>query len=196
MISVNDLRQSIKQTRQRLSSDFLEQSSRAIATKIFDLPFYEAINCFATYRATKNEANPDDILTQAWQQQKKAFLPVLNDQLLVFKSFSADTHFMINRYGIEEPITTEAAINLEKLDCIFIPLVAFDDVGNRLGLGKGYYDKTLADLKNKAIDQKPILVGIAYELQHVKQLPAQSWDVPMDYVITERHLYSFKKDKS
>lgn len=193
MISINDLRQCIKQKRQNLSLDFLEQSAKAIAAQIYTLSFYQEMRCFATYRATRNEANPYPILINAWQEQKKVFLPVLNDQQLVFKSFSADTRFITNRYGIEEPITTQPAIDLDKLDCIFMPLVAFDDVGNRLGLGKGYYDKTLADLKNKAFDQKPILVGIAYELQHVTQLPTNPWDVPMDYVITENHLYSFKK---
>lgn len=193
MTSMHDLRLSIKQKRQSLSLDFLEQSSSAIAQRIFELPFYQALHYFATYRAIRNEANPNAILTHAWQQQKQSYLPVLNDQHLVFKKFTTDTHFITNCYGIEEPVTTEPAITLDKLDCIFMPLVAFDDVGNRLGLGKGYYDKTLASLKNKPLNQKPLLVGIAYELQHVKQLSVQPWDVPMDYVITESRLYSFKK---
>ena len=73
------------------------------------------------------------------------------------------------------------------------PLVAFDVSGNRVGMGGGFYDRTLAYLQHRRYWRKPVLAGLAHEIQKVAQLDTQSWDIPLDYVITEKQIY---KDKN
>jgi 5-formyltetrahydrofolate cyclo-ligase len=70
-----------------------------------------------------------------------------------------------------------------------MPLVAFDEQGNRLGMGGGFYDRTLAYLKYRQHRRKPVLAGLAHEIQKIGQLTTQSWDIPLDCIITENKLY-------
>ena len=76
-----------------------------------------------------------------------------------------------------------------ELDLILAPLVGFDTHGNRLGMGGGYYDRTFAYLKHRLHWQKPRLIGLAYELQRVADLANHAWDVPLQSVVTEQHIY-------
>lgn len=94
-----------------------------------------------------------------------------------------------NRYGILEPQLNCSHVSpVAQLDMILMPLVAFDSKGNRLGMGGGFYDRTLAHLpKNKA--QRPTLIGIAHQCQFVDALPVASWDIPLDYIITDERIY-------
>jgi 5-formyltetrahydrofolate cyclo-ligase len=77
------------------------------------------------------------------------------------------------------------------LDLILTPLVAFDDQGNRLGMGGGFYDRTLAYLGRRKHWKKPRLIGTAHAFQQVARLPHESWDVPLHGVVTEKALLSF-----
>jgi len=74
---------------------------------------------------------------------------------------------------------------------VLVPLVAFDDAGNRLGMGAGYYDRSFAF--RRAAPSPPLLVGVGYEFQRVPALAAQPWDVPLDAVLTERGLQRFPR---
>ncbi|WP_308159728.1 5-formyltetrahydrofolate cyclo-ligase [Coxiella-like endosymbiont of Rhipicephalus sanguineus] len=84
----------------------------------------------------------------------------------------------------------EKLISIADLDLIFLPLVVFDKRGNRLGRGAGYYDRALAPLKDRAF-KKPVLVGIAYNFQKINKIPIEKWDVPLNFVITEKTTYQF-----
>lgn len=77
------------------------------------------------------------------------------------------------------------------LDLIILPLVAFDLSGNRLGMGGGFYDRTLSFKHQRCHWKGPKLIGIAHELQRVDLLPVNDWDIPLDAVITEQKLYQF-----
>jgi 5-formyltetrahydrofolate cyclo-ligase len=69
------------------------------------------------------------------------------------------------------------------MSLVCLPLVAFDARGNRLGMGGGFYDRTLAFMRNKG--QKPSLAGCAYAFQEVPLLPAESWDIPLTLIVTD-----------
>ena len=94
-------------------------------------------------------------------------------------------------FGIQEPAggPIRAARNL---DIILTPLVAFDSAGNRIGMGGGYYDRTFAFLKRRTTWRKPKLIGIAFGLQEVDAVPVDTWDVPLDGILTEKGLVLFK----
>ena len=72
---------------------------------------------------------------------------------------------------------------------MFIPLVAFDPKCNRIGMGCGYYDKTLAFKKGGEFKNKTLLVGLAYEFQKIDSIEKNAWDIPMDAIITEDKTY-------
>ena len=114
-------------------------------------------------------------------------MPVISDQTeLQFYVINSNTSFKKNKFGIDEPIIkNQKPISPDQLDLILMPLVAFDQNGNRLGRGAGFYDRALQFAKNKLHDQRPILIGLAYEFQKVDHLIPESWDIKMDLVVTE-----------
>jgi 5-formyltetrahydrofolate cyclo-ligase len=96
-----------------------------------------------------------------------------------------------NRYGIFEPRDT-GRVALSSLDMLIIPLVGYDRLGNRLGMGSGYYDRHLVSLRDL---QLPLRVGIAYSLQEIDLVGIDSWDVPLHGVVNERGWFTFEGAK-
>ncbi len=96
-----------------------------------------------------------------------------------------------NCYGILEP-KQQQAIPIEDLDILFVPLVAFDDELNRLGMGGGYYDRALS---RSPRPRRPLLIGLAHQGQKVAQLNTQYWDIPLDMVLTDQKRYTKKPHK-
>jgi len=95
-----------------------------------------------------------------------------------------------NRFGIPEPPLKHRHIRMPwGLELILLPLVAFDSDCNRLGMGGGFYDRTLAYLRHRCCWRRPRLIGVAHECQRVEGLPVNEWDVALDAVITERRVY-------
>jgi 5-formyltetrahydrofolate cyclo-ligase len=86
-----------------------------------------------------------------------------------------------NRFGIAEP-QNEAEVEAGSLDLMLIPLVAWDKQGRRLGMGAGYYDRILAPLKGS---KHPYLLGVAFGVQMVEEVPVDDFDVPLDGMISE-----------
>ena len=105
---------------------------------------------------------------------------------MLFAEYTTHTTLIANRFGIDEPPANSSLCALEDLEVIFLPLVAFDEKGNRLGMGAGFYDKTLAVLKRRSL-----LVGLAYECQRADSIPHDVWDVRLDYVVTEQGVCTF-----
>lgn len=109
-------------------------------------------------------------------------------------SLQKNDALITNRFGIDEPDTPlHQTTRSYGLDLVLMPLVAFDIEGNRLGMGKGYYDRTLKFLHLRRHWRKPRLVGIAYELQKFEQLPKQAWDIPLDAIVTEKAVYNINQ---
>ena len=101
----------------------------------------------------------------------------------------------INQYGISEPKLDVTAIKqVDNIDIMFTPLVAFDNKGNRLGMGGGFYDRTLARWHkefqtNKST--KPYPIGLAHDCQHLPEIPSELWDIPLPEIITPNQHYKF-----
>ena len=89
-----------------------------------------------------------------------------------------------NLFGIMEPKLGER-IDARKIDLVLTPLVAFDDHGVRVGVGRGYYDRCFRFLRHRKVWHRPKLFGVAYELQRVPPLEPSSWDIPLKGVVTE-----------
>lgn len=95
-----------------------------------------------------------------------------------------------NRYGILEP-TTRQRRHPSRLDLILLPLLGFDDRGNRLGSGAGYYDRALAYRLRRCNWRGPVLLGVAYACQQLHTIDAAPTDVPLDGVVTEQGIRFF-----
>lgn len=145
----------------------------------------------AFYVAHGGEADPIHLIRRARTLGCDIFLPVITDyrrNRMQFVQFAASDSLVANRYGIAEPKRAQP-VAIHTLDLVFVPLVAVDQKGARLGSGAGFYDRCLARLHPSRRWRRPKLVGLAYEFQRVAHIPAEPWDVPLDAVLTENAFY-------
>lgn len=188
------LRQDIRLKRRQLPPDIQKHCAESVAQKALCFSAVQHGHGFGLYLANDGELDPAPLLTELVKRQKNCFVPVLstdNPKTFEFYAYKPGDELIKNIYNIPEPLTThKTSMNPRDLDIIFVPLVAFDLQGTRVGMGVGYYDRTLAFLKNNPT-QKPLLIGLAYELQKVKTLEPREWDIPLQAVITEQELYAF-----
>jgi 5-formyltetrahydrofolate cyclo-ligase len=117
-------------------------------------------------------------------------LPVLGKQRqLRFAPLQPQSELQPNRFGIPEPVCAEADLLApSRLDLVLVPLLGFDRMGHRLGMGGGWYDTSFAFLQGLPRPAQPLLVGIGYAFQEVEMLIPQQHDVTLDYVVTENEL--------
>ncbi|MCP4995471.1 MAG: 5-formyltetrahydrofolate cyclo-ligase [Gammaproteobacteria bacterium] len=153
----------------------------------------------ALYRAADGELDLSCLEKKLLRYGKKTYLPSLRKhprRSLWFIRYTLDDHLIINRFGIKEPKRgQELPLPPWGLDLILMPLVAFDLAGNRIGMGGGYYDRTLKYLTRHRIWRQPLLAGIGHECQRVSRIKANPWDIPLDCTITEAGIYNFRGHK-
>lgn len=183
------LRARMRSRRRELSSFEQRQAAANMLRQLRNCLRYRLARRAAFYLATDGEIDPGPLLHHALAMGKSCYLPVLKplkQKELHFVRYRPGTPLKKNRYGIEEPALPGSNIAvLNTLDIIFMPLVAFDRQGHRLGMGGGYYDRTLRRL---GTNTKPLRIGLAHGFQEVSHLPAAPWDIPLDYIVTEREL--------
>lgn len=112
----------------------------------------------------------------------KFLLPkILDENLLKFEEWNKKDILLVNKFGIPEPIKTP---NFFLPDIVLVPLLAFDDKKNRLGYGKGYYDRYLNNLKK--LNKKMEAIGVAFSFQNYKKIPSSKYDFKLNSVFTEK----------
>ena len=179
----NQLRQQIRKTRANLTALQQQQAEDSITQQA--LAFIEERNAqhIALYVSFDGEISTDKLIKTLWVQDKHVYLPVLhpfNPNHLLFLRYLPDTPMLKNKFGIWEPkLNVQNVLPLDELDILFTPLVAFDKQGNRLGMGGGFYDRTLQNWQNSSF----IPVGLAHQCQQVEQLPTEAWDVPLHRIL-------------
>ncbi|NRA82256.1 MAG: 5-formyltetrahydrofolate cyclo-ligase [Gammaproteobacteria bacterium] len=185
------IRQQVRLLRNQLTSSQQQQSAQQLVEQVAHHPRVATAKNIALYLANDGELNPIELIKHLWQQGKNVYLPVLhpfNKGHLLFLRYQPDTKMVLNKYGISEPklnVTLVCPVN--QLDIIFTPLVAFDSQGNRMGMGGGYYDRTLA---NWQTNKTPYPIGLAHDCQLVEQLPVQAWDIPLAQIITPNKTFN------
>jgi 5-formyltetrahydrofolate cyclo-ligase len=126
----------------------------------------------------------------AARQRKHIYVPVITRTRMRFAALSPGARLGRNFFGILEP-ELGARIDPRRLDLVLTPLVGFDSRGVRMGVGKGYYDRCFRFLLNRRFWHRPKLLAVAYELQHVPQIEAAPWDVPLWGAVTEAGVRRF-----
>jgi len=163
-------------------------AARRLAGALMRHPAYLRAWSFATYLANDGELDPTWLVRRAWANGRHCYLPVLVDRpepMLRFAPYTPGTRFRCNRFGIPEPdVPRRELLPARALDLLLLPLVAFDDLGNRLGMGGGYFDRTLAYQLGRSW-VRPRLLGVGYAFQQVPTLAAAAWDVPLHGIVTE-----------
>ena len=179
----NQLRQQIRKTRANLTALQQQQAENSITQQA--LAFIEERNAqhIALYVSFDGEISTDKLIKILWAQGKQVYLPVLhpfNPNHLLFLRYLPDTPMLKNKFSIWEPkLNVQNVLPLDELDILFTPLVAFDKQGNRLGMGGGFYDRTLQHWQKSPF----IPVGLAHQCQQVEQLPTEAWDVPLHQIL-------------
>lgn len=179
------IRKTCQNVRKQLSVDFQRHMSNKICNRIRAMNQYRYAKHIALYHALNGEVDLSSLWRSAPLHGKFCYFPVINDDCtLSFLPATPASSFRLNRYGILEPEADPIhTIKPEAIDLILTPLVAFDSQGTRLGMGKGFYDRTLAHQRPK------LLVGVAYEFQHQPFIEPQPWDVRLDAIATETTIY-------
>ncbi len=137
------------------------------------------------YLPLAEEIDTQPLLDAALRHRCALFVPRVTDYRRHRMQFLPyDSTLQRGRYGILEP-RGGIARSARNLDVIFMPLVGFDADGNRVGMGKGYYDRALAFLQHRRTWRRPLLVGLAFACQQVDALPARAHDIPLDHIVTE-----------
>jgi 5-formyltetrahydrofolate cyclo-ligase len=186
----NQLRQLIRQRRQALTPALQQQAALDLVHQFAVHPALARMQHLALYLSNDGELDTGPLIQFLWQQGKSVYLPILHPHkpgFLVFQHYSANTPMTQNKFGIAEPVLNATQLKpLPEIEMIGLPLVAFDVFGNRMGMGGGYYDRTLAT----AIfcQPAPLLVGLAHQCQQVEQVPVESWDIPLNLVVTPEQL--------
>ncbi|MGK2915184.1 MAG: 5-formyltetrahydrofolate cyclo-ligase [Porticoccaceae bacterium] len=183
------LRRELRQRRRQLSLAEQRFASERLLSILAIRPEFLHARRIAFYMASDGEIDPALLMGLASAAGKSCYLPALDplaENRLHFVRYRRDRSLRPNRFGIAEPRLRRADIALAwSLDMICLPLVGFDRRGNRMGMGAGFYDRTLAFARCAGM-AKPRLIGLAHSCQEVDALAAAPWDVPLDAIVTER----------
>lgn len=184
------LRREMRAVRAALPAADRIEAALAVAHHLVTSELFRRAWRIAAYVAVNAELDPGPSVAAARELGRRIhlpILPVLPGGGLRFALATAGGALRPNRHGIPEPAPT-ALVRPPFLDLVLVPLVAFDDAGNRLGMGAGHYDRTFGFRHHRHHWRGPRLVGLAYDCQRVEHLEPAPWDVPLDAVVTESGL--------
>ena len=187
-IKKSDLRKRYKMLRSDLSSENLEKLSIAIANQVLKLPIWEHsfYHIFLSIEKHK-EINTDYILNVLAGKDKNIVISKSDFKTTTLINYLLTDNTVIkkNYWNIPEPVDG-IEINNEKIDVVFVPLLAFDKQGNRVGYGKGFYDNFLSNCKPKTLK-----IGLSFFEAENQIIDTFKGDVKLDYCVTPKQVYEF-----
>ncbi len=168
------------------------EAAASLARRIPRIMAYSRARWVAAYLPFDGEIDLRPLIQAGVNAGKHFCLPMIDRRYpgtMSLGHLSRCTILLHNRWGILEPHQRSTTrVPLQRIDVILLPLVAFDLAGNRLGMGAGYYDRLLQHRCVRSW-RRPVLIGVAFETQKMEQLFAESWDVALDWVVTEKQIY-------
>lgn len=177
----------MRQLRRSLPIQDQHEASRKLWIQFQQSPLFSTSQHIGAYMANDGEIDPGFLIEKLQSHQKQISLPRIDstgESILSFSPYKPNTKMIKNRFGIDEPVG-KTTLNMASIDLILLPLVAFDVNGNRLGMGGGFYDRTFS-LKQQSRDWGPKLVGLAHDCQQTSELTTESWDIPLDGILTDQ----------
>lgn len=190
MLLKAQLRKKFLKLRNNLDPNAAIQESSTLPYVLKNTAAYQKAQHIALYLATQHEINLQSIVEHCWNDNKTTYLPCVSQDTLLFTNYNAHTSLTNNQFNILEPKEKKNIINPLTLDLVLMPLVAIDQYGNRLGMGKGYYDKTFQVLNKATHKKKPLLIGVCFECQvSLNTLPHNELDIRCNAILTHKQLY-------
>lgn len=171
--------------RKRDSIENREEKSHSIYLNLRTLKVWENAKFIHTYVAFRSEVNTRFIIYHALIENKRVFCPIIDKENLLVGEIESFNDLVLGTYGILQP-QNPIDFDLEKIDIIIVPGIAFDIKGFRIGYGKGYYDKFLKKIK------KPIKIGLTFDELIIEFIPISDEDVPVDIIISEKRIIQVK----
>ncbi|SDZ89440.1 5-formyltetrahydrofolate cyclo-ligase [Desulfuromusa kysingii] len=173
------IRQDLIKRRKQLDLPTYLRLSQQAQSQLLNSECFDRATTIALYSAINNEVATGQIFSEARKQGKRTYYPRVNGDDLDFYEVFSPAELLPGYFGIAEP-AVGAKASASQFDLIVVPGVAFDLRGNRLGYGRGFYDRQLAQ-QNKAT----ISVGLSFDLQLATLLPTEDHDQTLDFIATE-----------
>jgi 5-formyltetrahydrofolate cyclo-ligase len=179
------LRQRLLALRAALTASEIQQKSTAIAARVCAMPAFSASQTIMAYLALPQEVQTVRLIEEARRRDKRVAVPVVQGATLIAVALPPEkSQLQRGPYGILEPCDKTAIVHPDEIDYVFVPGLAFDRRGGRLGFGMGYYDSFLRQLPTTHY------CGLAFSIQIVPCVPRLPHDVCMPCVVTEQEIIS------
>lgn len=176
----NEFRSQLRSQRNRLTAQFIQENSAQVIHHILQSPLWSHNKHIAIYLPFNGEV---DLTALLHEQNKHIYLPSIDGTKMQFQRLTPGLSIKTHQFGIQQPEFIHG-LKPAPLELCLLPLLGFDLKGHRLGMGGGYYDRYFEN------DLLTTLAGVAYEFQHIDQLPTDSWDVKLRHIFTEQGLYT------
>ncbi len=188
IMNKNEIRKVLKNKRFNLSKEEVLTKSELIKNRLFQINEFKKIKNILFYVSYDGEVLTHNAIKEALID-KKVVVPISKkeDHSLILSKLDSFEDLQEGQYGILEPKKERIKeISIDKIDLAIVPGIAFDLNGNRIGHGKGYYDRLLKNIK-------ATIIGLAYEFQVIKKIPIDDYDKQVDIIITEKRVINCKK---
>lgn len=200
MKNKNSFRQEFLRKRNQLTAVKVQHLSQKICDHLIRMEIFQQAETVSFYYPLENEANLLTAAEEALRMGKQVAFPRTEGNQIRFYPVGNLSDFREGRFHVMEPLGTEpldeAALHAQAPLLILVPGVVFDRSRNRMGYGKGFYDRYLAELTamtcekvTNDIGSQVITIGIAYECQITEMIPTEATDIPMDYILTENGIW-------
>jgi 5-formyltetrahydrofolate cyclo-ligase len=189
-IDKHALRNSLRRQRCDIDAQLRAAFDDSICRHLQELITTRKFSSIAGYWPFNGEPDLVPLFRQLMDSGCEVALPVISSRrqgMMKFCRWEKDMPLVENRFGIPEPPDTPG-LSISHFELLVMPLVAYDKSGNRLGMGAGYYDRHLQELRHCRL---PLRVGAAYSLQEVGPLAKNDWDIHLHGVVNERGWFTF-----
>jgi len=187
------LRENMIKIRKNMSKGKRTIKSKEIKEKLFNLEEYKNANFIFTFISTEEEVNTHDIIRESISSGKRIGVPITlpkEKKMIVSEIRDFDKELEMGFYNILAPKKEFIReVSPEEIDIVLVPGLAFREDGYRIGYGGGYYDRFLSNVESV------IKIGICFEMQILEDVPVDTYDVPVDLIITEERIIDCKNNR-